>query len=391
MQALAIQYTQGADSANFWRGKRVFITGHTGFKGSWLAYWLHLMGAHVTGYARAPETDPSLFQLLALDELVPSYIGDITDATALGRAMGLAQPEFVFHLAAQAQVLPSFADPGGTFLTNVMGSLAVLDAVRTNGGVRVCQIVTSDKCYAQPGLGQAFVEGDALGGNDPYSASKAAAEIAVAAYRSAFFSDRDACSVATVRAGNALGAGDWSAQRILPNSIRALLVGKPIRLTHARAVRPWQYVLEPLSGYLCLAQHQFHDSLAYAEAWNFGPERASEVSVLELAHKVIQEWGSGTLECAPPDSMRHEEPFLAISIAKALGRLAWRPSYGLTQTLVASVRTYKSLYAAMDSAEVKHHVRALCLADIAAYTQTARNKGIAWSLHHPVLSTGAAN
>ncbi len=375
----------------FWRGKRVLITGHTGFKGSWLAYWLHLLGARVMGYAHAPHTDPSLFQLLALDELFASQRGNITDAAALARFMDQVQPEFVFHLAAQAQVLPSYADPGGTFATNVLGSAAVLDAVRTCGSVRVCQIVTSDKCYAQPGTGQAFLEDDALGGRDPYSASKAAAEILVAAYRSAYFSRSQSCSIATVRAGNALGAGDWSGQRILPNSVRALMAGSPIGLTHAQAVRPWQYVLEPLSGYLCLARHQFEDPQAFAEAWNFGPNPSSAVSVLDLTQQVIQAWGSGSVEYRAAEEARPQEPFLTISIAKARDRLAWRPSYDIAQTVRATVAGYKGLYAVMGTEGATQSVRALCAADIAAYTQSARQHDIAWADAHPNGFTDAAN
>ncbi len=374
----------------FWRQRRVLLTGHTGFKGSWLAYWLHLLGASVTGYAHPPETEPSLFRLLALDELVPTHYGEINDTTALIGLLDRERPEFVFHLAAQAQVLPSYADPGATFATNVMGCVAVLDAVRTCDSVRVCQIVTSDKCYAQPGAGQPFVEGDPLGGNDPYSASKAAAEIAVAAYRSAYFSGRQACSISTVRAGNALGAGDWSGQRMFPNSIRALRSGRAIAVTHGQAVRPWQHVLEPLSGYLSLAQHQYGTPRAFDQAWNFGPEPTSAVSVLALARRIVQAWGCGSVECGEPAEAYQQEAYLAISIAKARQHLAWRPAYDLGQTVAVTVNGYRHLYEAMEWPDPKQHVRALCASEIAAYAQAARRKEIAWATNHLGGITGAA-
>ncbi|MES2582822.1 MAG: CDP-glucose 4,6-dehydratase [Pseudomonadota bacterium] len=374
----------------FWLGKRVLVTGHTGFKGSWLCYWLHLLGARVTGYALAPATSPHLFGLLALSELVDSRYGEIGDTNTLQQLTTDVRPDVVFHLAAQAQVVPSYAQPEATFTTNLMGTVAVLDAVRRCASVRVCQVVTSDKCYAQPGPGRPFVEGDALGGSDPYSASKAAAEIAVAAYRQSFFSDTGACSVATVRAGNALGGGDWSGQRLLPNSVRALFAGRPIRLTQPEAVRPWQYVLEPLSGYLSLAQYQYGNPQAYAEAWNFGPNSESAVSVRALAQRTIREWGSGELEMAIPDVQHREEPELRISIDKARQRLEWRPAFDLTRTVQATVRSYRALYAAMEQPDPRRQVRALCADDIATYTQTARERGISWACGNTPKVIGAA-
>ena len=364
----------------FWFGRRVLVTGHTGFKGSWLCLWLHLLGARVTGYAKAPVVAPHLFGLLGLADLVDSNFGEICETQALRRVVEHARPEVIFHLAAQAQVALSYKQPQDTFATNLMGTVSVLEALRSYAGVRACVVITSDKCYAQPGSGCPFVESDPLGGKDPYSASKAAAELAVAAYRQSYFDDNTACSIATARAGNALGGGDWSAHRLLPNSIRALVAGEPIRLTLPHAVRPWQYVLEPLSAYLSLAEHQFAFPQTFAEAWNFGPDAASAVSVQELVERILEAWGAGSFAVTNPALGQFEEPNLRISIAKAAQRLAWRPAYDLTQTVQATVRSYRALYGAMmDAGNPIPRVRAHCEKDIAAYTRVARAKGNAWA------------
>jgi len=376
----------------FWYGKRVLVTGHTGFKGGWLCYWLHLLGAHVTGYAQVPATAPHLFGLLGLAEMVDSNYGDIVDSQALRHVMAESRPEVVFHLAAQAQVVPSYVQPLDTFSTNVMGTVAVLEALRHCVSARVCVVVTSDKCYAQPGTGLPFSESDPLGGSDPYSASKAAAELAVAAYRRSYFGGVAACSIATVRAGNALGGGDWSGHRLMPNSIRALVAGEPIRLTQPHAVRPWQYVLEPLSGYLSLAEHQYADPRAYAESWNFGPEGKKPVSVRELAQLIIAEWGGGSIVLSDPVRGHCEEPNLCISISKVQQRLEWQPAFDLAHTVRATVHSYRALYGAMaGSCSVTQQVRTQCASDIAAYTRTARAKGIAWAVRNTLNITGVAD
>lgn len=376
----------------FWYGKRVLVTGHTGFKGGWLCYWLYLLGAHVTGYAQAPATAPHLFGLLGLSELVGSHFGDVVESQALRRVMAEYRPEVAFHLAAQAQVVPSYAKPLDTFSTNLMGTVTVLEAVRHSAHVRVCVVVTSDKCYAQPGSGLPFAESDPLGGGDPYSASKAAAELAVAAYRQTYFGGEAACSIATARAGNALGGGDWSGHRLMPNSMRALVAGEPIRLAQPHAVRPWQYVLEPLSGYLSLAEHQYAHPRNYAEAWNFGPDVKRPVSVHELAQLTIAEWGGGSIVLNDPEQGYREEPNLCISIAKAQQRLTWQPAFDLAQTVRATVRCYRTLYDAMaESCSVVQRVRTQCASDIAAYTRTARAKGIAWAVRNTLNITDVAD
>lgn len=363
----------------FWTGKRVFVTGHTGFKGSWLCYWLHQRGAHVTAYAREPATKPNLFELLRLSDLVDSHYGEITDSEALRSVMRSADAEIVFHLAAQAQVSPAYAQPSETFSTNVMGTVALLDAVRQCKSVRACQIATSDKCYAQPGSGRAFEEGDALGGCDPYSASKAAVELVVASFRESYFSTPGACSIASVRAGNALGGGDWSGQRLFPNSVRALVAGQPVPVTHPESVRPWQYVLEPLSGYLLLAQKQYEQPATFAEAWNFGPEDASAVTVLDLVHRIVREWGGGEWELVGRSPKIMDEPVLRISIDKVRRRLAWRPAYALEETVRATVQAYQTLYCALQEKEPHLRVRAMCTDAIGAYTLAAFGQGIAWA------------
>lgn len=364
----------------FWGGKRVLMTGHTGFKGAWLAYWLCRMGASVVGYALQPHTRPNLFSLLKLSDLLDSRVGALDNRQRLLQVMEEVQPEFIFHLAAQSQVGPAFARPVEAFETNVMGTVAVLDAVRACSSVRVCQIVTSDKCYAQPGGGQAFSEGDPLGGDDAYSASKAAAELAVNAYRSSYFSHEGACSVATVRAGNALGGGDWADHRIIPNSIRALLAGRPIELTHPDAVRPWQYVLEPLSGYLWLARQQYARPARFAQAWNFGPAPSSAVALQVLATHLVEAWGGGAWTVRRDVRDVPDAATLRISTRKALEHLAWEPTYDLRETVAATVREYRGLYEAMHSAHLTvDRARAVCASAIERFTAVAGARHVAWA------------
>jgi CDP-glucose 4,6-dehydratase len=307
------------DGLTFWRGRRVLVTGHTGFKGAWLTLWLHALGADVTGFAGPPPTVPSLFELARVGELCTDVRGDVRDADAVaGAARGA---EVVFHLAAQPIVRAALEDPAGTFATNVLGTAHVLDAARD--AVVVC--VTSDKCYA-PGPGP-HREGDPLGGSDPYSASKAAQEHVAAAYRDAL-----GVRVATARAGNVIGGGDWGRDRLLPDLVRARESGAPVTLRHPDAVRPWQHVLDPLAGYLRLAE-RLAESADYADAWNFGPDEAE--TVRSVVDRVCARWPLTVAVAPPADTV--EAPALRLDASKARERLGWAPRLATSEALVATV------------------------------------------------------
>lgn len=363
----------------FWTGKRVLVTGHTGFVGSWLCYWLTQLGAEVVGYSLPPATQPSLFELIDLSGLMDSRHGDIGNE-ALEALLSATQPQFVFHLAAQAQVRESYAQPRTTFTANVMGTVNLLEAVRRCSSVRVCQVVTSDKCYRDPESGKVHSEDDPLGGHDPYSASKAAAEIVTASYRDSFFSTTGACSIATVRAGNAIGGGDWSKHRIVPNCMRAVLSDGPVVLTQPKAIRPWQYVLEPVSGYLWLAQQQCERPHSYSGPWNFGPDETAGASVLDLVQLFFKQWGNGRWEIAALESSEVDAPELRISIAKARRELAWHPAYDLLQAIAETVRAYQGLLRARSATNPVLEARAVCGSAVAAYASEAQRAGILWAL-----------
>jgi CDP-glucose 4,6-dehydratase len=310
-----------------WRGRRVLLTGHTGFKGAWLALWLHELGAAVTGFGGPPPTQPSLFALARVDELLEDLRGDVRDPAAVAAAAGATRPDVVFHLAAQALVARGFVDPASTFTTNVGGTVNVLEATR---GVPTV-VVTSDKCYAG-GPGRRHAEDDPLGGDDPYSASKAAQEHVVAAYRAAFD-----LPLATVRAGNAIGGGDFAPGRLVPDLARAEAAGTAVAVRHPDAVRPWQHVLNPLAGYLRVAEGLLRDE-PVAEAWNFGPEPADERPVRWL----VERWGVPMVAAAVEV---REAPALRLDSSKARRRLGWRPAWDLAAALEAS----KALYGAADA------------------------------------------
>jgi CDP-glucose 4,6-dehydratase len=322
-----------------WRGRRVLLTGHTGFKGAWLALWLHQLGAQVTGFGGPPPTDPSLFALARVGELLDDLRGDVRDADAVLAAARRARPEIVFHLAAQALVARGFEDPAGTFATNVTGTINVLEATRGVPAV----VVTSDKCYA-PGP-RPHREDDPLGGGDPYSASKAAQEHVVAAYREAF-----GLSLATVRAGNAIGGGDWAAGRLIPDLARARAAGEPVAIRHPDAVRPWQHVLNPLAGYLRVAEGLLAGE-PVAEAWNFGPDAEDERPVRWL----VERWGA-PMTVGAGDA--REAPVLRVDSTKARERLGWRPAWDLATGLDAAAAFYAA-----------HDPRAAALEQIAGFQE----------------------
>jgi CDP-glucose 4,6-dehydratase len=324
--------------AQGWRGRRVLITGHTGFKGGWLALWLAARGAQVSGYALAPESSPSLFAAARLAERVDSCIGDVRDAAALQAAMRAARPQVVFHLAAQSLVRRSYLDPAGTFATNVTGTVHCLDAARACPSVQAVVVVTSDKCYENDGTPRRFREDDRLGGHDPYSASKAAAELAVAAYRRSF---PGGARLATVRAGNVVGGGDWAQDRLVPDAVRAFAGGAALQLRNPAATRPWQHVLDPLAGYLRLAERLLA-SPDYAQAWNFGPAAATaERTVGWLADRLAERWGGGARWEAVDAAGPAEAERLGLDCTKASERLDWSPRLDMERMLDWTVEWYR--------------------------------------------------
>lgn len=332
-----------ADLRSTFGGRRVFVTGHTGFKGSWLAFILAEAGAKVMGFALPPSNGPNHFDLLNLSSRIAHVEGDIRDRAALSAAMSGFEPEFVLHLAAQALVGASYADPVMTFATNVMGSVHLLEAVRETDSVRSLVYVTSDKCYENVEWVWGYRETDRLGGHDPYSASKAAAEIVFSAYARSYLDGRPDLGTATARAGNVIGGGDWAVDRVVPDCVRASERGDAIRLRRPHATRPWQHVLEPLSGYLLLATRLRQAPREYAGAWNFGPDSSDVRTVYEVATTIIQRLGSGSVEIvgSPPDL--HEANLLQLNCDKAHRALGWHPRWTVDRALKNTASWYHDI------------------------------------------------
>lgn len=328
---------------NIFSKKRVLITGHTGFKGSWLAFLLHEMGAEVMGFALAPTTTPSHFELLGLDRKMHHVLGDIRDASLIARTLDAFQPDFVFHLAAQALVRPSYQDPASTFATNVLGSVNLLEAVRRCRSVRSLVYITSDKCYENVEWIWGYRESDPLGGRDPYSASKAAAEIAFSSYARSFFEHTPSLGAATARAGNVIGGGDWAVDRIIPDCIRAISAGEPIVLRNPGATRPWQHVLEPLAGYLLLAARLYEEPKRWGGSWNFGPSTNEVRTVHNVAEVIIKHFGKGSIETVIGQTQVHEANLLQLNCDKAHQLLGWYPRWHVEQTLEATAFWYKTV------------------------------------------------
>ncbi len=324
-------------NCGFWKAKKVFVTGHTGFKGSWLCLWLHALGAEVTGYALEPPTDPNLFGLARVDELVRSVIGDVRDLERLQREMTVAAPEIVIHMAAQPLVRDSYRIPVETYATNVMGTVHLLEAVRGCPFVRAVVNVTTDKVYENREWVWGYRENEPFGGYDPYSNSKGCAELVTAAYRSSYFNPRDyerhGVAVASARAGNVIGGGDWAGDRLIPDCIRALLAGETILIRNPHAIRPWQHVLEPLAGYLLLAERLFTDGPRYAEGWNFGPLDEDARPVEWLVRRLCEMWGGGARYRLDEGEHPHEAHYLKLDCSKARAELGWQPRWGLGQAL----------------------------------------------------------
>jgi len=317
---------------SIFKNKRVMLTGHTGFKGSWLAFLLNKIGAEVLGYALPPIEKENHFNLLELDKLIHHVEADIRDEKKLKSTMKKFQPEFVFHLAAQALVRPSYAEPRETFETNVMGSVNLLEAVRECDSIRSLIYVTSDKCYENNEWVWGYRENDRLGGHDPYSASKAAAELVFSAYARSFFFERPELGAATTRAGNVIGGGDWALDRIIPDCVRAIQSNLPINLRNPNATRPWQHVLEPLSGYLLLASRLFEEPKIYSGAWNFGPPSSEIRTVSEVAQRMIAHFGYGSVNVSDNKS-HHEAQLLQLNCDKAHQSIGWYSRWNVEETI----------------------------------------------------------
>jgi CDP-glucose 4,6-dehydratase len=357
--------TTGVIIPTFWAKRRVLITGHTGFKGSWLALWLSELGAHVTGVGLEPDTTPSLFHQLELAQrLNAHYLADINDPQTIAKIIEEEQPQTVFHLAAQPLVRRSYVDPLGTWATNVQGSLNVLEGLKQLYHSCSVVMVTTDKVYANQEWDYGYRENDRLGGHDPYSASKAAAELAIASWRSSFCGTGNHqtphLGVATARAGNVIGGGDWAADRIVPDAIRALSAGQPIPLRNPHATRPWQHVLEPLGGYLRLAERLAVDH-SFASAFNFGPRLDANSSVRDLVEKALQHWPGSWLDHADSQAP-HEAGRLHLEIAKAQHELGWQPRWDFATTVARTMGWYRAVHEGATPLEC-------CLADLKAYEE----------------------
>ncbi len=359
------------------KGKSIWLSGHTGFKGSWLAAWLLDLGARVHGYALAPLTSPSLFEQLGLAKDLEHEISDIRDATAVARSIATAKPDFVFHLAAQPLVRQSYQEPRETYETNVMGTVNVLEALRRLDAPCVAVMVTTDKCYQNREWLSAYREDDPLGGHDPYSSSKAAAEIAIASYRSSFFSGNKSprLRVASARAGNVIGGGDWATDRIVPDSIRALQRGQPVPVRNKTATRPWQHVLEPLSGYLQLAAALSDADCAsdLCSAFNFGPALGSNRDVAALVAEILKHWPGDWHDQSDPNAP-HEAGRLNLAIERAFHLLQWQPVWNFAETVEKTVDWYRS-------ADTSADLRAFTRSQIQHYEDDARAKGLPWAAH----------
>jgi CDP-glucose 4,6-dehydratase len=356
---------------SFWRNKKVFITGHTGFKGSWLCLWLQQLGAEVHGYSRSSPSQPSLFEAAGLPSTMRSTLGDICDLSALRSSMEAFAPEVVFHLAAQPIVRESYRDPVATYQTNVMGTLNLLESVRQCPSVRAVVVVTSDKCYENQEWPWPYRETDHLGGRDPYSNSKACAELVVSCYNKSFFQTNNsaghAVALASARAGNVLGGGDWAKDRLIPDMVRAFAAGETVSIRSPHAIRPWQHVLEALNGYLLLAERLVEDGGKFAGPWNFGPAGSDLKPVEWIVRSLANYWGSGARWEYAASTDLPEANILKIDWSKASAGLGWKPALGLSRSLEWVTQWYKGFYAGRSA-------RDLCVEQLTQFSQLSENE-----------------
>ena len=352
----------GKINPQFWKGKRVFVTGHTGFKGSWLSLWLQLMGAEVKGFSLAPPTQPALFEVAKVGDNMQTEIGDIRNLQQLSQSIRAFNPDVLLHLAAQPLVRLSYKEPVDTYSTNVMGTVNVLEAARYAPQLKSVVIITTDKCYENREWEWGYRENEPMGGHDPYSNSKGCAELVVSAYRRSFFYTNDTTAVASARAGNVIGGGDWADDRLIPDILRAFEQQQPVIIRNPLSTRPWQHVLEPLSGYLVLAERLYNEGNAFAEGWNFGPKDDDCQPVQWILEKMVQFWGEGARYEWDKSEQPHEANFLKLDCSKAATRLKWHPQWRLADTLEKIVHWHRAW---LRGADMQTH----CLYEIKGYME----------------------
>jgi CDP-glucose 4,6-dehydratase len=361
---------------DFYKDKTVLVTGSTGFKGSWLCLWLHSLGAHVIGFALAPPTEPNLFSILDLGNFITNIEGDIRDENSIEKLVRKYKPEIIFHLAAQSLLGVSYSKPKLTYETNIMGTVNLIETIRKSKSVSILVNITSDKCYENKGWYYGYREEDQLGGYDPYSSSKGCVELITAAYRKSFFEtgntyQQNNVAIASARAGNVIGGGDWAENRLVPDCIRYLINDDTIPLRDPLAIRPWQYVLEPLSGYLWLGLLLSEDKEKYSSGWNFGPGETNILTVEELTKYVIELWGNGNYKTSSKDTW-HESKLLRLDISKSIFLLKWKPVFDVHEAITETINWYKKYYNDGDMFNYS-------LEQIKKYIKKARELRVAWS------------
>jgi CDP-glucose 4,6-dehydratase len=350
----------GKVNQDFWKGKKVFLTGHTGFKGSWLSLWLQVMGATIKGYALAPPSNPNLFTEANVADGMHSDIGNIIDLCSLKKSMVDFNPDVLIHMAAQPLVRLSYKEPIATYTTNVIGTANVLEAARSCSNLKAIVSVTTDKCYENREWAWGYRENEPMGGHDPYSSSKGCAELVTAAYRRSFFYEVNTPALASARAGNVIGGGDWADDRLIPDILKAFEKSQPVIIRNPKATRPWQHVLEPLSGYLVLAQHLYEQGGTYAEGWNFGPKDDDCKAVSWILDRMVAKWGNGAQWEVDKEENPHEAGYLKLDCSKAAVKLNWQPNWNLEYTIDSIVHWHQNWL-------LGNNVQQLCMKEIETY------------------------